>query len=186
MSCATAEINSGFVSGFDVNAQDSAGKTPLHIACENGIKDNVKALLNFSIKVGDDLAPDEEGETTSVKDGPCCPRPVSRMSQTQSRDSMHSHGSHSMRDSSLHSLQSLQSQGSSPSVERTPSPEEGPGGPFFMHPICEFCYLVYTAAEQVSICISRITSIQSLGKLRKMSFFPVDEAFVSYFFHCII
>ncbi|XP_070186120.1 leucine-rich repeat serine/threonine-protein kinase 1-like isoform X2 [Littorina saxatilis] len=124
-----------YKAGFDVNAQDSAGKTPLHIACENGIKDNVKALLNFSIKVGDDLAPDEEGETTSVKDGPCCPRPVSRMSQTQSRDSMHSHGSHSMRDSSLHSLQSLQSQGSSPSVERTPSPEEGPGGPFFMHPI---------------------------------------------------
>ena len=127
------------LSGFDINAQDSMGKMPLHIACQHGIGDNVVALLNFATKVGEDepsCSPDslgsEQGEATSLKMGPCCPRPGSRVSKTQSRDSVRSQG---LRESSLHSLHSLQSQGSSPSYDRTPSPGEGPGGLFYMHPI---------------------------------------------------
>jgi ankyrin repeat protein len=45
-----------FISGFDVNAQDSLGRMPLHIACQQGMRDNVVALLNYSQGAGDDSA----------------------------------------------------------------------------------------------------------------------------------
>ena len=125
------------LSGFDINAQDSFGKMPLHIACQHGIRGNVLALINFSISVCEDNATDssEQGEATLLKQGPFCPRPLSRLPNALSRESIRSH---SMRDSSRHNLHSLQSQGSSPSYDHTPSPGEGPGGLFFMHPVGRF------------------------------------------------
>lgn len=127
------------LSGFDINAQDSFGKMPLHVACQHGIRENVLALINFSVRVCEDDATgspsSEQGETTSLKQGPFCPRLASRLPSMQSRESIRSH---SMRDSIRHSLHSLQSQGSSPSYDHTPSPGEGPGRLFVMHPVGRF------------------------------------------------
>ena len=121
---------------------------PLHVACQHGIKDNVEALLNFSIKVCQDDSTDslssERGEATSLKMGSSFPRPASRNPSVQLRESIRSHSGHSMRDSSLHNLHSLQSQGSTPSYDHTPSPGEGPGGLFFMHPIGRFLLFTNT------------------------------------------
>lgn len=39
------------LAGFDINAKDSAGKNPLHIASEHGRTKNIKALLEFAVEV---------------------------------------------------------------------------------------------------------------------------------------
>ena len=130
------------VSGFDINAQDSQGKMPLHVACEHGREETVSALLNFAVKISDersDSAASDEGEVTQVKQGPSCHKPVSKTVRMRSRESILSQ---SMRESSHHSLHSLQSQGSSTSYDHTPSPGEGTGGPFCLHPTGELYRLL--------------------------------------------
>ncbi|KAK7507943.1 hypothetical protein BaRGS_00000908 [Batillaria attramentaria] len=128
-----------YKAGFDVNAQDSSGKMPLHIACENAMTDNVQALLQFVIKdsgeesTTDDLASAQD-KAIPQPSAEFCSRASTRVSGVQSRDSVLMRGAstHTLRDSSMHSLHS---QDSSLGCEHTPSPLEEHGGHFHLHPV---------------------------------------------------
>lgn len=40
-----------YTCGIDINVQDCAGDTPLHLACRNGFREIAKALSNFSVMI---------------------------------------------------------------------------------------------------------------------------------------
>lgn len=132
-----------YKAGFDINAQDFLGKMAIHIACENGMADNVQALLQYAIKYDrDDLSPEDpasllKGVNPQGGNADACPRQSTRASDVQSRDSVLKRGgsTHTLRDSSQHSVHSLHSQDSSLGVDHTPSPLEERAGSVYLHPV---------------------------------------------------
>lgn len=133
--------------GFDINAQDSSGKMALHIACEHGLIENVKALLDFTVEVvsnstGNDTFPKQNEDVIDKASSLPCSRQPSWVSESESRDSYPTCSTHTLRESGVNHL--LNQDSAATSGENLSSIEERDGR-VFVHPAGKslICYEIF-------------------------------------------